>query len=190
MEERFHPENGSVKMDPQEVVKLAVHRDPDAFSHLYNLYYPEIYRYALYKVGDQISAEDLTATVFAKAWEGIGRFKWQDRPFKHWLLRIAHNSAIDHWRANRHPMSPMEALDTVESNDPSPFELMERDIEIEEIAKAIGSLTDNQRDVLVLHFIKQYTYVEIADVLGKSEVAVKKIQVRGLRLLRKIMKSE
>jgi RNA polymerase sigma-70 factor (ECF subfamily) len=176
--------------DPRELARRAADRDPQAFAQLYDEHLNGIYRYVLYKVGDQTLAEDLTADVFAKAWEGIGRFQWRNLPFEHWLVRIARNVVIDHWRAHRRPTSPMDGLDNAPSEDPAPEEWVARDLEVEGLARALGALPDDQRDVLVLRFIEGYSHADVAAALGKSEVAVRQIQVRGLRGLQKLMRTE
>lgn len=179
--------NGISKIDTRDLCKRASARDPEAFARLYDEHMSGIYRYVLYKVGDQTLAEDLTGDVFTKAWEGIERFQWRNIPFKHWLLRISRNLVIDHWRGNRHPTSPMEELDSVISNEPAPDKWVERDLEIEGLAKAMASLPDDQRDVILLRFIEGYAHADVAAVLGKSEPSVRQIQVRALRSMKKFL---
>lgn len=176
--------------DPRDLARRAADRDPQAFAQLYDEHLSGIYRYVLYKVGDQTLAEDLTADVFAKAWEGIDRFQWRNLPFEHWLLRIARNLVIDHWRAHRRPTSPMEELDNAPSEDLAPDEWVAREVEIEGLARALAGLPDDQRDVLVLRFVEGYSHADVAATLGKSEVAVRQIQVRGLRSLQKLMRAQ
>jgi RNA polymerase sigma-70 factor (ECF subfamily) len=176
--------------DPTDLARRAADQDSQAFAQLYDEHLSGIYRYVLYKVGNQTLAEDLTADVFAKAWERIGHFRWRNVPFEHWLLRIARNVVIDHWRAHRRPTSPMEELDNTPSDELAPDEWVARDIEIEGLAKGLAGLPDDQRDVLVLRFIEGYSHADVAATLGKSEVAVRQIQVRGLRSLQKIIRAQ
>jgi RNA polymerase sigma-70 factor (ECF subfamily) len=173
--------------DPRDLARRAADRDPQAFAELYDEHLNGIFRYVLYKVGDQTLAEDLTADVFAKAWEGIGKYQWRETPFEHWLIRIARNLVIDYWRAHRRPTSSIDGLDNTASSDPPPEETVARDVEIEGLAKGLTALADDQRDVLVLRFIEGYSHAEVAAALGKSEVAVRQIQVRALRNLQKIL---
>lgn len=165
-------------------------RDHEVFTQLYDVHLNPINRYILYKVGDQILAEELTAEVFARAWGSVDRFHWRDIPFEHWLLRIARNVVIDHWRAHRSQTMPIEALNNAASEEVSPEQQLDRDVKIVLLQKALAGLPDDQRDVLILRFIEGYSHADVASALGKSVVAVRQIQVRGLRAVGKLLHSE
>src|SRR3989475_4600369 len=72
-----------------------------ALEELYLIHFDRIYSYLHMSLGNRHDAEDLTTQTFLKMLESIGRFKWQSAPFSAWLFRIAHNLAMDHFRANR-----------------------------------------------------------------------------------------
>src|SRR5579884_3403384 len=115
--------------DPRELAHRAAQRDTKAFAHLYDEHLSTVYRYIYYKVSDKSLVEDLTADVFAKAWERIDRFEWRNVPFDHWLLRIARNVVIDYWRANRRSIQPIDDFMEAPSGDPDPDELVMGNIE-------------------------------------------------------------
>src|SRR5438876_12014341 len=83
------------------LVARAQEGDRDALEELYLLHFDRIYSYLHMSVGNRHDAEDLTTQTFLKMLESIKRFRWQSAPFSAWLLRIAHNLAMDHFRANR-----------------------------------------------------------------------------------------
>src|SRR5918911_602212 len=85
-------------------------RDPAAFGELYDRFVERVYRYLYLRTGRQAEAEDLTEQVFLKAWEAIGRYRWQGRPFLAWLYRLAHNTHIDHVRT-RKPTTSLNSED-------------------------------------------------------------------------------
>src|SRR5712664_2661002 len=72
-----------------------------ALEELYLIHFDRIYSYLHVSVGNRHDAEDLTTQTFLKMLESIKKFRWQAAPFSAWLFRIAHNLAMDHFRANR-----------------------------------------------------------------------------------------
>src|SRR5258707_15236317 len=87
--------------DLGRLVGLAQNGDREALEALYLLHFDRIYSYLHLSVGNRHDAEDLTTQTFLKMLEAIGRFRWQSAPFSAWLFRIAHNLAMDHFRASR-----------------------------------------------------------------------------------------
>src|SRR5438034_9319342 len=73
----------------------------EALEELYLIHFDRIYSYLHMSVGNRHDAEDLTTQTFLKMLESIKRFRWRSAPFSAWLFRIAHNLAMDHFRANR-----------------------------------------------------------------------------------------
>jgi RNA polymerase sigma-70 factor, ECF subfamily len=173
--------------DPQDIAQRATQRDPTAFEQIYDEHVDVVFRYVYYKVSDKDVAEDLTAEVFSKAWERIDRFQWRNVPVQHWLLTIARNMVIDFYRSRRRPTSPIDELVEAASDDPSPEDYVARDLDVETLGRALAKLPDEQRDVLLLRFIEDYSHKDVATVLGKSVVAVRQIQVRALKALHNIL---
>src|ERR1700758_3921147 len=91
--------------DSNEHVRHLVDRaqkgDRDALEELYLIHFDRIYGYLHMSVGNRHDAEDLTTQTFLKMLESIGKFRWRSAPFSAWLFRIAHNLAMDHFRATR-----------------------------------------------------------------------------------------
>ena len=77
-------------------------KDKDAFVKVYDLYLDNIYRFIYFKIGNETEAQDLTSTVFLKAWnyiqsKGIAEYK----TLKSLIYKIARNTVIDHYRKNQ-----------------------------------------------------------------------------------------
>src|SRR5881392_4082796 len=93
------------KETEQEHVRGLVERaqagDREALEELYLIHFDRIYSYLHVSVGNRHDAEDLTTQTFLRMLESIGKFRWQSAPFSAWLFRIAHNLAMDHFRANK-----------------------------------------------------------------------------------------
>src|SRR5256886_775021 len=85
----------------RELVARGQQGDRDALEELYLIHFDRIYSYLHISVGNRHDAEDLTTQTFLKMLEKIGTFKWRAAPFSAWLFRIAHNLAMDHFRAQR-----------------------------------------------------------------------------------------
>jgi len=179
--------NGEVRAaaDARSLVERAQAGDREALEELYLVHFDRIYSYLHLSVGNRHDAEDLTTQTFLKMLEAIGRFRWQSVPFSAWLFRIAHNLAIDHFRARRR----VQAEDDV----PEPLETVESSAEdqaMDSLGQAgmlalIERLSSEQRQVLTLKFLFGFANAEVAGILGKSEGAVKSLQHRALASLQK-----
>ncbi len=169
-----------------ELVRKAVDGDSQAFGELYALYFAPIYRYIYVRISVKHDVDDITQTVFLKAWQAVSRYENQGRPFLAWLFTIARNSVFDYRKKKREVF-----LDDTPIRDES-VALAPRDEEKElyneqllAVRKALLDLSEDQQDVIVLRFIEGRSYREIASLIEKSEDAVRAIASRGLRELRK-----
>jgi RNA polymerase sigma-70 factor (ECF subfamily) len=159
-------------------VEQAKAGDPDAVRFLYLRYADNVYGYVCSIVRDDHEAEDVTQQVFAKLLGVLVRYEPRSVPFSAWILRVAHNTAIDHVRARR-PVPVEEVRPVHESDDGSARERF-RDLEA-----ALGTLPDEQREVILLRFLVGLTPREVAERMGRSEDAVNGLQHRGRRRLRR-----
>jgi len=109
--------NQSKQPLPQErqLVSEAKAGDSKAFGILYDAYVERIYRFVFFRVADEQTAEDITAQVFLRAWEKLGRYRIGNSPFLAWLYTIARNAVIDHYRTRKTVVSLEEALPFLES---------------------------------------------------------------------------
>jgi RNA polymerase sigma-70 factor (ECF subfamily) len=181
---------------PDEIVvvelvdRVVASHDSDAFGELYDRFVERVYRYLYFRTGSHPDAEDLTEQVFLKAWEAIGRYRWQGRPFLAWLYRLAHNAHIDHVRSHK----PTTSL----TNDQRPIELanhsasveLARALDAELIAGALAQLTFEQQQVIVMKFIEGLDNDQIAQAMDKREGAIRALQMRALMSLRRVLESQ
>ncbi len=175
--------------DERSLVERAVRRDTQAFALLYDEYVEKIYRYIHYKVGTRTQAEDLTAQVFLRAWESIGKYRSTKHPFAAWLYRIAHNLVVDHYRTNRAALV-LDDLAREEADSTSPEEIAEQRLTSEMVKRAITQLTEDQQEVILLKFIEGYSTAEVAALTGKDQGAVRALQHRALGTLQRIFRKE
>jgi RNA polymerase sigma-70 factor (ECF subfamily) len=169
----------------REMIQRAQNMDEGALAWLYQVYYPKIYNYALVQLGDVAMAEDLASSVMLKVLESIHNYKWRGVPFAAWAFRIARNQIIDlHRRRKRRGEVDLDvAIATNSDYDPQP--MAELALERSRIQAALLTLTDDQRQVVVLKFIEGFDNGSIAKILGRSEGAIKSLQHRALLSLRR-----
>ena len=114
----------------RELVEKA-QQSREAFGLLYEKYYDGIYRFALHRTANVQTALDITSTVFIKALDGIGKFRWRDIPFSAWLYRIATNEINGYFRSKKHhTVSIDENPHVLEIEDPV-NEIMEAEDEMQ-----------------------------------------------------------
>lgn len=157
----------------------AAQSDPSRFADLYEQNFYRVYAYVARRVGDRHQAEDLTAEVFREALAGIRKFEWRGVPFIAWLLRIASRAVADHWqRSGRETGNPADTLN--QSGRPGPEEI-ERSAMLFQL---VDRLPEAQFRVIHMRFVEQKSIREIAGEMGRSEGAVKQLQLRAIENLR------
>jgi RNA polymerase sigma-70 factor (ECF subfamily) len=174
-------DNGRVR----GLVERAQRGDRTALEELYLLHFDRIYSYLHLSVGTRHDAEDLTTQTFVKMLEAIGRFQWRSVPFSAWLFRIAHNLAMDHFRASRRWQPEEEIPETVHGEESSAEEQALTSLGQTSMLALIDRLSPEQRQVLTLKFVFRFSNAEAAAILGKTEGAVKSLQHRALASLQK-----
>jgi RNA polymerase sigma-70 factor, ECF subfamily len=174
-------DNGRVRV----LVDRAQRGDRSALEELYLLHFDRIYSYLHMSVGSRHDAEDLTTQTFVKMLEAIGRFQWRSVPFSAWLFRIAHNLAMDHFRASKRWQPEEEIPESVQGEESSAEEQALASLGDTSMLELIDQLSPEQRQVLTLKFVFRFSNGEAAAILGKTEGAVKSLQHRALVSLQK-----
>lgn len=174
------------EIDERTLVTEAIGGDREAFGSLYDRHVVRVYRHLYYMVGNAAEAEDLTAQTFLQAWEAIGRYQIRGAPFQSWLLRIGHNLGVSYLRSRKESTQLPETL-VDHGTQRNPEEVLQRQMEGERVREAILRLRDEQRQVIMLRFVEDLEYREVAAIVGKSVAAVRVIQHRALNTLRRQM---
>lgn len=173
-------------LDDAELLRRAYELDTDALAAIHDAYYRPIYRYIAFRVDDHHLCEDLVSEVFTRFLTALRERKAPQTSLRGWLFGVASNVVSDHFR--RKYRNPHTTLDEkMVSREPSPDELAERAAMNEELRRAINQLTDDQRHVLALRFGQRMPIQEVARLLGKTEGAVKQLQLRALANLARLM---
>jgi RNA polymerase sigma-70 factor (ECF subfamily) len=166
------------------LVEEAVSGNFTAFGELHSIYLDRIYRYVFYQVKDRMTAEDITEEVFLKAWRAIKSCKGKEKTFSSWLYRIAHNHMVNALR-NTKKFTPIEEVEIID-----PKQEIGADIEYRELLKMLDCLPKNQRQIIMLKFIEGLENREIVKITGKTEGAIRVMQMRALMALKQKLDSE
>ena len=160
-------------------------KDPDAFGILYERYVGRIYNYIYYRTGDHQDAEDLTARTFHRALRHISRYVDRGAPFSAYLYRIAHNIVANWHRDNsRRQIISLDELVVGTLRREGPASLTEKLEEQNLLLQAVRRLPPERQQLLILKFVEQMRNAEIAEVMGRTEGAIKSLYHRTLVALR------
>jgi RNA polymerase sigma-70 factor (ECF subfamily) len=170
------------------LVELARTGDSEAFGLLYDHYQASVYRFLFYRTRSTALAEDLTSETFFRALRSMTNFRWQGKDFGAWLMTIARNLATDHFKAGRTRLElATEDMGVHDDATEGPESTVLAGLTNELLLKALKELPDEQRDCLIMRFLQGMSIAETAAVLGRSDGAVKQLQLRGVRNLAKLM---
>jgi RNA polymerase sigma-70 factor (ECF subfamily) len=167
----------------EDLVRRAKDRDDTAWSELYDLYYPCLYRYAFARLRRREEAEDIAAQAFLEALRGIDGYSYRGKPLLAWLYRIARNLIADQMRHQVREDRASQRISEREDYAPAADE----SLETMELLEAISKLTIDQQEVLILRFFMSLPAKATAQLLGKNETAVFALQVRAIGALRRLL---
>ncbi len=186
----MNPDDELKKTDlsDQTLLARAIQGDKEAFGDLYERHLDEIQRYIFYRVASRLDAEDLTETVFLKAWEALPRFGSDHVNLRAWLYRIAHNIVVDYYRTRKPDDGPPAAQ--LHDDHPSPEHQSQLRDDHQHLAAAIQSLDANLQQVIICRFVNGLNHTETAQVMGIQEGYVRVLQLRALQKLRQLLEKE
>lgn len=158
--------------------------DPQAIAAVYDRYFPSVYRYVHYRIGDEQTAEDIASEVFVRLLEACQKGRAPQSSLKAWLLGTAFHIVNDHHR--RAYRRPTQQLD---ENMLSPLALPVEEFDHRErhrlVRSALKNLTAEQQHVLALRFGEGYSIEETAAIMQKNVNAIKALQFRALASLQR-----
>lgn len=165
------------------LVERARGNDPDAWEELYVRSYPRLHDYARRRVPTREEADDAVSEAVARAYAGIGRFRWRGGGFDAWMYGILRNVILEtHRRRVRH-VSGFEPA----GEEPGPIDYVLAREEGAALRAAFARLGAEDQEVLELRVVGGLNAKQIASVLGKRAGAVRMSQSRALARLRALM---
>ena len=170
------------------IIQRAITGEKQAFGLLYEKYAKAIFKYVFIRLGNHEDAEDMTETVFIKAWESLSSFNRFSRGmnFRAWLYRIAHNSLVDLFRKKNESL-PLDGISQIPANAIHPLKELELRESAERISGAIRQLDEKSAQVILNRFVAGMDHREIGQVMGLREGNIRIIQFRALIKLRELL---
>jgi RNA polymerase sigma-70 factor (ECF subfamily) len=177
------------------LVERAQAGDAEAFGLLYDRYVDLIHRFIYFRVGSRSLAEDLTADTFLRALKRIGSFTWQGRDLGAWLVTIARNLVADHFKSGRYRMEVATAEVVGVDREDKGLEGNPEAAVVEHLTNltlhaAVKQLNSEQQECITLRFMQGLSLAETAKTMGKNEGAIKALQYRAVRSLRRLLPAE
>lgn len=155
-----------------------------SFAELYDEYFAKVNRYLRTRVSNYWDADDLTTAVFIKALEHFRSYD-RSRPFGSWIFRIAHNTYVDYVKKRKEiPIQHQKWMAAEEDETWQPEKTALNKEQSHRLKDLLERLTPDQRDVLMLRFFADLKMGQIAEVIGKSDSAIKMITKRALSRLK------
>jgi len=171
--------------DEAELLRRA-REDPETVGEIHDRYYAAVYRYILYRTGDAALAEDLSAEAFLRLLNALHAGQ-PIQTLRGWLYGVAGHLVGDHFRRHyRMPEVPL-SLGASLSNGPDPGEQIDQTLERERLQAAMARLTEEQQHTIALRFGEGLSLRDTAEIMQKTEGAVKLLQFRALAALRRLL---
>jgi RNA polymerase sigma-70 factor (ECF subfamily) len=179
----------------EELIAAYLKGEESAFDDLTRRHINGVYSFVLRLVGDSAAAEDIVQETFVKAWRSLHKYDAKSSKFKTWALRIARNTAIDYLRKKKHvPLSAFEnesgvnvLAETVANDEELAPELLAKLEDANELRKTLDTLSEKNREILLLYYSNDATFEEIAQILNEPTNTVKSRHRRALSALRELI---
>ncbi len=177
--------------EENKLINRAKSGESKAFGELYDKHLSAIYRYIFLRVGGRkADAEDLAHQVFLSAWQNIKNYEFRGFPFSSWLYRIAHNALIDHYRTEKIHLDIDKVPESILVDSENLEGVIDQNFELEKVKVVLQKLEPDQQNVLIMKFVNDLSNKEIAEVLEKSEGAIRVIQHRAIKRIKSLLSAQ
>jgi RNA polymerase sigma-70 factor (ECF subfamily) len=178
----------------ENLLTLIAHGDKDALECFYEKYSTQVFSLARYMLKDEAIAEEIAQDVFLAVWQKASTFKANRGSPKGWLMSIAHHRVIDHVRSAKRARASMDRMAQEMVSLEKLYQVRTEDealrsIERQEIAKALQSIPEAQRTVILMSYFQGYSQSEISEILDQPLGTVKTRIRLGMQKLRSIFKN-
>lgn len=165
------------------------------FLEFYDQYVEKIYRYIFFRIGSQELAEDLTSEVFLRSWQYVNQNQESESSLRAmqnpraFFYQVARNLLVDfHRQKGKSPISLDEITDIkIADKKDDPIEITARSIEMEIVKKALVNINEDYQEIIIWRYLEELEIKEIAEILNKSEGAVRVLISRALNNLKGVL---
>lgn len=161
--------------------------DDEALAEIHDHYYEPIFRYIVFRVSNQQVAEDLTSEVFVRLLSALRDHTAPQNTIRGWLYGVAFRVVNDFHR-KQYRREEVQLNDGIASDISGPLETVAKHLTWREVRAAMSGLTESQREVIALRFGQEMPIRDVAQLLGKTEGAVKQLQARAIASLARTLK--
>ncbi|NIS80448.1 MAG: sigma-70 family RNA polymerase sigma factor [Anaerolineales bacterium] len=186
---QVNPALGSLVSNPARELDALRSLDPEAVTEIHKRYFEKVFRYAYFRLGDPMLAEDIASETFVRLLEAVSRGRGPHTTLQGWLLGTTANLVKDHF-AKTSAIKLVDLPDDIVEDEPHPDELSDQTERYRSLHNALFKLTEDQKHVLALRFGGAHSLIDTAELLNKTPNAVKALQFRALAALRRLLDEE
>lgn len=172
-----------------ELIKKAQAGEVGAYGELYKRYLDTIFRYLRCRVPDEHTAEDLTETVFLRAFEKLDGYTDRGHPFSTYLYRVARNQLVDFYRGQKEE-GELDQAAGVESAEMGPEAQLELGDRQRELLAALGQLPSDYQEVIRLRILLELPTPTVAQWMERSEGATRVLLHRALKAVKVLLERQ
>ena len=184
MKSVFNDESMNAASDDATLISRAKAGDAEAFGTLYRRYLDPIFRYVRVRVGNEQIAEDLTETIFLRAYETLSRYVERGKPFSAFLYQVARNLLVDYYRKQFKEVS-LESAERVAKDLPAMDERIIQDERLRVLYRALEELPPDYQEVIRLRVVMGMPTSTVSTWMGRKEGATRVLLHRALQALRR-----
>ena len=176
-----------IKAKTAQVQTLSL--DRTTFEGFYSTYLPKVYNYVCYRVGDEKTAEDITAEIFMRALTHLDTYKSNRGAFSTWLFSIAHNHVVNYLRTkSRQPeVHSLDAVASITANNVAPEQAAIQSEQWRQVQAAMRELPEQQQEILALKFGVGLSNQEIAHAMKLKPNHIGVLLYRAVHALRSVL---
>jgi RNA polymerase sigma-70 factor (ECF subfamily) len=174
----------------EELVRSAQAGQQDAFVLLYERYFPNVFARVRFKVPEN-DVEDVTQEIFIAVMKSLGSFKGQSK-FSTWIWTITNRKIVDYYRSHKSVHIEQDDYEEVVTRNPSnhTVHVDSHQDDLDTVKHALGALPQNYQDILLMRFVDEMPFNEIAVQNGQSLEATKSLFRRSVAALAKRMEGD